>query len=529
MIIPALILLSAQNATVPVIPPGLNKEFVAVCYSIENDLAAGDFDGAEKLSELLPKPQATLRLDDSSLAEQRRSEFRRQLDVVIDQVKPVMDLKETSGEADIVVSFAKRVDPDPNAPLPKAADLTFGSTKPRVGMRIALTRTGSPTPVTENDVHNEIAYAVAEYLGLQQIPRFGTFSSRTDQSTNMSVGLDTEEQRLALLALDISKQFRQLIAAKQKITPAAPSLEVSTNAISGVRGVQDMPLQIGLKVTNKGNADLLMYVLPDCGCLRPAYPTILKPNQSGPIVSDVNTALYHSGNMEHSLLIYSNDPTRPMLKIPVKMYVAPLFRFAKPGPPVVALTPEGADFDVYLAIAEQAKVSVLTASLTGARGTVQTSTWAGALPEDSDSSEQTSHGYKFHIHVDPGAPYGQSRGSLFLGTDSEAFRELTYDFTLQRGMVAEPGQLYFGTTPPEPRDFYFVVSDPSRSFKITSIDSGSPNLTAKAVPANGGKEYRINVSFDGHVEYGAFAAVITIHTDNPKQPVIRVPVSGRIQ
>ncbi len=529
MITPLLLLLSAQSPAVPVILPGLNKEFVSVCYSIENDLATGDFDGAQKLADLLPKPDVTLKLDDTGVSEGRRAEFEDQVTQVAGQVKPLVTLTETAGKADILVSFTKRVDPDPNAPLPQAADLTFGMTQPRVAVRIALSRTGTPAPITVNDVHNEIAYALAEYLGLQQIPRFGGFSSRTDQSTSMSVGFDPEEQRLTQVTLDISKQLRQLIAEKQRIAPAAPELDVSATEISGVKGVEDLPLQVSINVTNKGNADLLMYVQPDCACMRAAYPTVLKPHQSAPVVGQVNTALYHSGRMEHSLLIYSNDPNRPMLKIPVSMYVEPLFRFAKSGPAAVPLTPEGADFDVYLAIAPQVKVTVLDASVNGAHGTVQMSPWTGTVPDDADTQGETARGYKFHIHVDPGAPFGQSHGDLLLGTDSEVFRELNYEFTLQRGMVAEPSQVYFGVVPPEPRGFYFVVSDPARSFKITSIDCGSPNLTAKAVPLNGDKEYRINVSFDGHVEYGAYAAIITVHTDNPKQPVIRVPVSGKIQ
>jgi hypothetical protein len=529
MIIPTLILLSAQGAKAPVIPPGLNKEFVSVCYAIENDLATGDFDGAQKLSDLLPKAQATVHYDDSGVSFSRRATFHGELNNVIDQVKPLTTLVETSGKADIDISFAKRVDPDPNAPIPRAAEVSFGLEQPRVSTRIALDRTANPTPVTQNNVHNEIAFAVAEYLGLEQRPGFGTFSSRSDEPTILSVGFDPDDQQLAKLALDVSDQLRTLIADKQKVAPAAPVLDISETEVDGVKGIQDLPLDIhGLKVTNKGNADLLMYVLPDCSCLRPSYQTVLKPGESARILASVNTAVYHTGHMEHSLLVYSNDPVRPMITIPVKMYVEPLFRFAKSGSDVVPLTEKGADFDIYLAIVDQLNVHVLTASLIGVRGTVQMEPWKGVLPDDTDSQGQTSKGYKFHIHVDPNGRYGQVRGSMMLGTDSESFREQNYDFTLQNGVVAEPSQLYFGTVPPEPRSFYFLVTDPSKSFNITAIDSDNPSFKFKSVP-KGDHEYRINVDFDGHVEFGAFAATITIHTDNPKQPVIRVPVSGKVQ
>jgi len=530
MWIPTLALLASQIGAVPTIPAGLNEAFVTTCYAVEKDLANGDFDGAKTTASLLPKGHATIGWDDREVPVARREAFHRELDNVIAEAKPLIGLSVAAGGTpDITISFVRHLDSDRvGASLPPGARLLFRQGLPRVRTEISLTRSSPPQISSLNDVHNEIAYAVAQYVGIERVPRFGGYATRTDQSTNQRVVLSQPEIALGLVALDVSRNLESLIEAKTRITATAPSIVVSKSSIDGVKGLQDTGLQVSLKVTNAGNADLLLHVLPDCSCLDPAVAPLIKPGQSADLIAYVNTSLY-TGRLNHSLLIFSNDPSRPVVEIPVTMDVEPLFRFVKPGSQTVPVGDDGADFDVYLILAEPVQVSVETASVVGFHATVQYHAWKGTAPDDPDSNGEPGSGYKFHIHMAPVKYPGQFPANLIIGTDSDAFRELNYTFQVQRGIVAMPGQFNFGVVPPEPTSFSILISSPAKPFKITEISTGSPYISAKATAVKADSEYRIDVNFNGKAGLGTYSATLAVHTDDPKQPVVLIPITGQVQ
>jgi hypothetical protein len=529
MILPAIFLCAVQLQTGPDIPPGLNEAFITTCYSVEANLADSKFAKAKAIAALLPKNGASIGWNSKGVPAAEQADFRNALGKVIEESKPMINLVVAHGEApDIAISFVPHIEGNGEGSLPPGARFEFHRDAPRLTIEISLTRTAPPKNITINDVHNEIAYGVAQYVGIERIPRFGSYASRTDQSTIESVALDDSESKLGQVSLEVSQKLREMANSQTRIRAAAPSIVTSEASIEGVKGIQDEPLQVSVKVTNKGTADLSLYALPDCSCLRPYVPPTIKPGETKDLVAGVNTALY-TGHLTHSVLLYSNDPLRPVVSIPVHMDIQPLYRFVRSGNEAVPLTNKGANFTAYLVLAEPIKFSIITASILGMPGTVRYEPWHGVVPDDEESAGQVQDGFRFEVHMESGKYYGQYPASLLIGTDSDAFRELTYGFQVQKGVVVMPAQYNFGSVPPQPMTFSVIVSNPNKGFHITSMNAGSPYLSAKAVALKGDREYRIDVDFDGRSGIGDFAATMTIHTDDPNQPILKVPVMGQVQ
>jgi hypothetical protein len=528
MIIPLLLAVSLVP-TQPTLPPGLNKPFMDACYEAEEDLAKGDFEAAKQAILLLPKPEAKVYYDDSQAPPSMREAYRATLGFTLQEARPLGHFTTTDAkDADISVTFVKSLPPVDGDLVPTAARVLFHRSMPRVTLEITTHRMEPPTLASSEDFHNEVAFALVQYCGLERAPKFGSYTGRTDQSVSEGVRLNSFELQLAKLASDAVASLEKLVEEKAHIEVAAPKVQFDTTSIDNVRGIEAHPLDVSVKVTNHGNADLILYALPDCGCLNPRPMPPIKPNESADLISDINTSTY-SGHLNHRLLVYTNDPSLPVQEILVNMYVEPQFRFVHTGPDVVPIGPTGADFDAFVLFAEPVNLSIITAAVHGLHGTVQTKPWKGTLPDDPDSDGKTTVGYRFHIHLDPQMPYGKFQGSLLIGTDNDTYREMTYDFDVQKGIVADPGQVYFGSVLREPEPFSFLLNTAGTPFKVTRIESDSPYFSAKAISLHEGREYRVDVQFDGKAEPGSISTSLNIYTNDPKQPVIRVALKGQVQ
>lgn len=520
MIFP-LIFLQSVPAAAPTIPAGLNEPFVSSAYAIEQKLAVSDFGAASALVTRLPQHKITISWDDSKVPQNRRSEFRTQRDNAIKQWSQVVPIQVSASPAQIEIAFVE-VLPDGPEGIPRGATFSEVSAG-KEEVSIGLQRSNPLEPIASESVHNEVAFAIAWYLGLERAGRYGSLASRTEQNTNIATVPLPEELGLAKRALGISDQLRSLAATNQKVSYGAPHIDLGATSISGLTGTQSQPLGFELKVTNQGSANLELQVVPDCGCLRPSAPDVVKPGETASIEAQVNTAQY-VGHLKHSLIVYSNDPQTPSIQIPVEMYVEPLYRFVRPGPEVVQMGKSGAAVDLYMVLSPKADFHVATASVQGAKGSVQFDPWQGVIPSDPEDPAAKKKGYKLHVNMEPVESVGRIPEQLLLGTDSEDIPIIEHTFYLQRGIIAMPGQVYLGDVAAEPTHFAFLVSRPGKPFKITKITSDSPFLTASYHPVRDNEEYRVEAEFDGHADKGSLTANFMVYTNDPEQPVLSVPV-----
>ena len=57
----------------------------------------------------------------------------------------------------------------------------------------------------------------------------------------------------------------------------------------------------------------------------------------------------------------------------------------------------------------------------------------------------------------------------------------------------------------------------------------SPFLSVELQPAKEDWEYRLTVKFDGRAAPGPLKATVTVRTNDPEQPVIKVPFQAMVR
>ena len=521
MLITALFL----QVAAPVIPAGLNQQFVGTSYAIEQKLALGAFNAAAQLASLLPKPSFTVGWDDSKVPANRRGELRLQRDKAIAEWNSVPGVSITARDGntgDVLIDFVEAL-PQGSEEIPGGAEFEFNNLEsPRLHATVALKRSNPLVPVSGVNIHNEVAFAIAQYLGLERAAHFGPLSSRTDQDSAGPTMMTPMEHDLAANSVQLASQLRNLVAKHEQLSYSVPHIELESTSIKGLNGTQGKPLGFEFGVRNTGSADLMLQVLPDCGCLRPEAPNRIAPGQTGTVRAEVNTTDF-VGHLKHNLMVYSNDGQQPITFVPVEMNIEPLYRFVRPGPEALQLRANGADADVYMLMSPKAGFEPLMASVYGAKGNVTITKWNGTLRSDPENPQVTKSGYKLHVHVDPIDAAGRIPASLVITTDSDEYRVAYYTFYLQRGIIAMPGQVYLGEISQQPTHFAFLVSRPGEPFKITKVTSQPPFFSASYVPMSE-SEYRVDVDYNGKADPGDFTGTISVHTDDPHQPVVSVPV-----
>jgi hypothetical protein len=523
--------LAVFQASPPDLPAGLTQDFVSTTHTVEQQLQAGDFAAATEKAKLLPKHDLVIGWDTAGVPDYRLPELVKARDLAITQWADGLHVHITVGaNPDIKFAFADILDPETNEAIPAGATYQFSPdpSQPRLTVRLALHRINPTQDATPADIHNEVGYAISQYFGIERVPQFGAFNSRTDQTTTQQT-LGTQFLfTLATSVLEASDQLRTFAQQQQKITLADPKIEVDTASISGLSGSQGKPLTFSFHIKNNGSANLHLIVVPDCGCLAPRGQPLIKPGESSTVEANVDTADY-TGHQSHHLILLSNDPEHPVLDIPVKLYVEPLYRFFRPGTSVVQMSKSGADADVYVVLAKSAELGVDSAITNGPKASVDFAPWTGVLPGDTESAGAQVSGYKFHIHVEPSSLPGRLPITLMAATDNEQFRLLTYTFNLQKGIAALPQQIYLGEIPARPKKLSFIVSKPELDFQITSIESESPFVSATWVPLRGHWEYRVDVEYNGKADPGELRTQLKVHTNDPAQPILVVPFRALIK
>jgi hypothetical protein len=140
--------------------------------------------------------------------------------------------------------------------------------------------------------------------------------------------------------------------------------------------------------------------------------------------------------------------------------------------------------------------------------------------------------YRLTIIATPDAPLGRSTAAVAVWTDVEKGGTLTFVLTVDRGIVTVPPMLFFGIVPHEmntPRQAVATLLRNSIPFHVKTVTANDPNLTPKRETVRDGAEYRVTVTYAGGWDTGRQVRSLTVTTDDPKQPVIEIPVQAFVQ
>jgi len=544
----AIVALLAVAQTVPlgpVLPAGLSETFQRVVVGIEEKLEKGDFAGAKADLRLLPKTTIRYEWDDTGVPASEKPFYLTARDKALKTwAQAAPSLKFVAAKpADLVFRFKKELPPiEGQAYIPGAVQFWSDDPKdPRLETVIGLFRSGSFLPSVKtapgvrsaadvSDIHNEVAYAVSSYLGLGETKLSGTFTSRYDPAGVGEVRLAPAEVRLFENTRDVVKALTDAVAAKKKLRATKPKLVVEPLEVVLNDAVQGQDVRFSIQVNNLGNAPLYYRVQPDCGCLAASYDPVLPAGKSAIVQGSVNTYDF-LGSLKKRFFIYSNDLEEPYREVVVKIHVAPQYRFIMPEGPTILMDDEAKTIYAYLIAAPGTKMNVKSYRLDGGvQAEVTQEPWKGELADPELQEPATMReGIRFAIKLPKNAMNGRVPGTLVAETDDARFPIMRRTFYVQKGIVALPDLLYMGNIPREPRRLNLLLSRPERDFEITKIESEHPNFTAIAKAVRGKWEYRVSVDFDGKADFGTIDTRLNIYTNDPRQPIIHVPIRAVVR
>jgi hypothetical protein len=238
------------------------------------------------------------------------------------------------------------------------------------------------------------------------------------------------------------------------------------------------------------------------------------------------------GEFTKSATVDSNDPERPHLTLTVSGKAIPY----------VNVVPEGTVY-MHGRYGEAVEQSLTVTSnekgldfkVLGARSNIDDKiTYAvenGAAPGE----------YTLKVYKNPRLPTLSTYGSIFLATNSTKWPETTVQVhVMTKGSITiSPSILNFGAVKfsdqngaGTPATKAITVTKSNGQFKIKDVTVSNPNYKAVVDPVTPGQQYRVQVTFTPPVRKQAKhteSGEMIIHTDDPKEPAVRVQLIARSQ
>jgi hypothetical protein len=519
-------LIAITQSMAPILPPGASVEFHTQVLAIERMLEAGEFDQASARLKDMPSKEVEIAWNEASIPAGERAAFAQARDLALTTWKvfaPDLTFSvKPSGK--LAFNFVPSIEKtSPETPLTQGMAVSIE--RPQSQAVIGLKRGDKGVATSANNVHNDVARAIGNYLGLVDSPFASTAMYPIHWESNR-VMLMRQDADAALANLRVLDSLRTAAAERRKITPTQAKVVIGESYSMG-RMLNGDKKQFKVEVRNEGNGPLNLWVRSDCGCTTVQGPQQVAPGEAKFL--DVNfDSTEFDGDVTKRLILVTNDAVQPVRTFKISGNIQPAYRFLAPSGPVVVLDEKGGRAELYLTFKDIEPFGIRAAGLTGLNGTVTYAPWQGELPDPARGEGATARkGYKFTVDFGKQTLFGRMPGTLIVMTNSPSLPRVQFTLNAQTGIVSLPGDLYLGEVS-EPKTAKLLVSRPGRPFKVTGVESQSPafKVTYKAVSAD---EYALEVVYDGKAPKGDLATSLKVKTDDPKQPVVHIPILGTVR
>jgi hypothetical protein len=502
--------------------------------AVEDSLQKGDFTRAAAQLQLLPKVNVNLNWDDHKVPQGFRAAFRKAGDDAMSLWRGrIPGLTFSNGsKPDIRISFEPVLAKRPDTDLP-AAHVSFWSEEPnspRLDYVIGLKR-GSPLKGSEEiDVFDDVAYCIGSYLGLGD----GVIGSDTMAPTDLPRVARTSISGIEFATMKKNLQVVAILerAVKEQITitPTKADLFIDPMVLDSEPVIQGDRVEFHVQLSNRGNGPLTFSMFPDCGCTVVTEPGTVDPGSARMVSFAVDTTNFISNVSKH-VAIYTNDPTNPVRVVTLNIKIRPRYRLLTPLGDTVVVPPTGLKYALYLIPALGTNLDPVSVTLSGTvPGKISYSPWQGVLPDpELNEGPKQRKGFKVQVDISGSVGSGRNQATIQILTANSEFPDIAYSFNTQKGIIALPDQVVMGEVGKVPKGAQFIVTRPKSPFKILGVLSNSPNLKASVVPGRSPDTYSIAIQYDGNARSGELLASVKVKTDDPKQPVIDVPVSATVR
>ncbi|MFZ4507546.1 MAG: DUF1573 domain-containing protein [Fimbriimonas sp.] len=519
----------------PTLPVGTRPEFQELAAQIGQQAGAGRWAAAQNLTKLFPQKTVRYQWADAKVPAASRPDYSGAASRSLDGWSRVTGVKfvAVTSKPDVVFRFENELAPRPDSTLPAGVALFFGNdpNRPRLEAIVGLKR-GSPLQVSApTDIASAVAYSVGAYLGLADLPFGLTCMVPWDVPVGSPTLPSVQEAALVRSISDYADYVKVLIAQKKAPSRATPKLALDPLELSADGAVQGDKVEFSIQLSNQGKAPLKFKIVPDCGCLStgPSWGEVA-PGRTQLVKAQVDTTEF-PGEIKKRWLVATNDPERPYIVIPVYVQSEALYRFLSPaGTRQIVLPKATSPIEFFLTVSEKAPFELLKTKLEGLKGNFTVTEWKGELPDPAmGQGKQPRTGYKFRLNLEQDLPPGLNTIAVVASTTDSLFPTIRTNLTIQQGIVALPPLVFWGELGPTPRKTQAIVSRPGGPFSIRKVTVNSEHLQVSANLNFPSSEHKISISYNGKAPSGAFRATVTVETNDPDQPEIKIAVEATIQ
>ncbi len=312
--------------------------------------------------------------------------------------------------------------------------------------------------------------------------------------------------------------------------PKAAPLEPIKNFDLVARGEV---LEHSFEIKNDGSGTLeITDVRPACGCTVAQFDKKIEAGKVGKIHARVDTTDFN-GPISKSIAVFTNDPENPKLQLVVKAKVKP-FIGATPG------------YARYIYVQGE-KVQPIGQTLWAEDGHemkivdvkspyshLKVSHRKATEEEKNDKAEGTQ--WRVEILLDEKAPIGALREYVEIITDhprQQVVKIPISGFVRPRQHIT-PMELDFGKLQgdslPLRRSFH-LTNFITNTIEVTSVESEVPGISAEVTDSKKqpGHRFTVVLTLGPEMPKGKFDTMVKLHTTDPQNPVLELPIEGVIQ
>ncbi len=266
------------------------------------------------------------------------------------------------------------------------------------------------------------------------------------------------------------------------------------------------------------------------------FDKVIPPGGVGKITASLDTSHY-KGPIAKSVQVTTNDPGQRQFALQLKVDIVSVIDVTPTETPTFQMTlgertpiqeltvsaSDGHAFDI-LAVRADPSLGVTVRPAPGA------STAGSAKRRQGGPIGGGSSRYLVTITPTREAPVGRSVANVTLTTNRPKAETVPIRaFLLVVGPLQVNPQKLLVRPGPEAPVLHVRIGKPrGGDLKILKVESSDPEFTASATPVTKGREYDLAVRYTGKPGRGPVSARITVKTNEPKQPAVVIPLTGRI-
>jgi len=337
-------------------------------------------------------------------------------------------------------------------------------------------------------------------------------------------------------AFALAEKATETAASAETTEKTGPRVEVPEPVKNFGKVPEGQKIEHGYEIRNTGDEDLeITHVIPACGCTVAEYDKIIRPGETGKVHAEINTSLLGERSKRY-ITVYTNDPKRPVVQLVYDAIVIPQLEI-HPGyaryrtvhgedePGVLqqwVFALDGSDFKVT---GVESPLPYLDVSFHK----------AGEEERHPQVSERAPDSVQWIVRLEldyNAAPLGAIAQEVVVHTDHPVQKDLIIPVSgfVRPAMWATPHEIDVGEIQAgQPIRFSVVVKNfLTEPMEITGVEFGGEEVESTVSEVEEGREYTVWITVEPEPAAGPLSGKVLIHTSHPKNPVVEVPLRGRV-